>query len=127
MDLNATQAATRAGYSQKTAGKIGGENLQKPEIQRALQIAMARREERTEITQDRVLRELEKVGFSNAGDYTDANLKYSNKLRALELLGKHLGLFDGKGGQPAPESNLLDAIVASAEEEIDTDDLPETL
>ena len=125
VDLNATQAAIRAGYSEKTAGQIGEQNLKKLEIQEALQKAIKDRENRTEITQDKVLDELGKVAFSKAADYTDSTLKYSNKLRALELLGKHLGLFDGKGGQQAShENNLLDAIRLSGEE-IDTDDLPE--
>lgn len=65
VDLNATQAAVRAGYSQKTAGQIGGENLEKPEIAAAIQDAQARRSERTEITQDMVLRELAKIGFAD--------------------------------------------------------------
>ena len=47
-----------------------------------------------------------------------------DKVRALELLGKHLGLFDGKGNQNIyRENNLLHAIQST--EEIDTDDLPE--
>ncbi|WP_213431657.1 terminase small subunit, partial [Paenibacillus dendritiformis] len=61
IDLNATQAAIRAGYSAKTARKIGAENLTKPDIQKAIQEAMERREKRTEITQDRVLQELAKI------------------------------------------------------------------
>ncbi len=58
VDLNATQAALRAGYSKKTAFRIGSENLQKPEIAAALQDAMAKRAKRTAITADNVLREL---------------------------------------------------------------------
>ncbi len=65
VDLNATQAAIRAGYSPKTAGQIGDENLKKPEIAAALQEAMKAREQRTEITQDRVLRELARIGFAD--------------------------------------------------------------
>lgn len=65
VDLNATQAAIRAGYSQKTAGQIGDENLKKPQIAAAIQEAQAKRSERTEITQDMVLRELAKIGFSD--------------------------------------------------------------
>ena len=65
IDLNATQAAIRAGYSQKTAASIGEENLRKPEIQEAIQVAMKSRQERTEITQDMVLRELAKIGFAD--------------------------------------------------------------
>lgn len=42
--------------------------------------------------------ELADVAFKRAYDWTDSDLKYSNKLRALELLGKHLGMFDGQGG-----------------------------
>ena len=69
IDLNATQAAIRAGYSARTAGAIGGENLQKPEIQQAITVAMEDRSKRTEITQDCVLTELAKLGFSNMRDY----------------------------------------------------------
>lgn len=65
IDLNATQAAIRAGYSAKTAGSQGFDLLQKPEIQTALSAAMKAREERTQITQDRVLAELAKIGFSD--------------------------------------------------------------
>ncbi|CUI41364.1 terminase small subunit [Achromobacter xylosoxidans] len=65
VDLNATQAAIRAGYSQKTARQIGDENLSKPDIAEAVQEAQAARAKRTEITQDMVLRELAKIGFSD--------------------------------------------------------------
>ena len=58
IDLNATQAAIRAGYSPKTAYSIGDENLKKPEIQEYISERMKDREKRTEITQDKVLKEL---------------------------------------------------------------------
>lgn len=69
VDLNATQAAIRAGYSEKTAEVIGHENLRKPNIASAIKKAMDERSERTEITQDRVLQELAKIGFSNINDF----------------------------------------------------------
>lgn len=65
IDLNATQAAIRAGYSKKTAHSIGSENLCKPEIAEAIAHAKAARSERTEVTQDRVIAELAKIGFSD--------------------------------------------------------------
>lgn len=65
IDLNATQAAIRAGYSAKTAGQIGDENLKKPQIAQAIQEAMKARSTRTEITQDMVLNELAKIAFSD--------------------------------------------------------------
>lgn len=65
VDLNATQAAIRAGYSEKTARQMGDENLSKPDIAKAVQEAQAKRSERTEITQDMVLRELAKIGFAD--------------------------------------------------------------
>lgn len=71
IDLNATQAAIRAGYSTETAGSIGAENLKKPEISRAIAKAMAERSKRMGISQDRVLRELAKIGFSNIEDVVD--------------------------------------------------------
>lgn len=63
IDLNATQAAIRAGYSEKTAYSVGNENLKKPEIANAIDAAMKIRADRTDITADRVLRELAKIGF----------------------------------------------------------------
>lgn len=69
IDLNATQAAIRAGYSKKTAGWIGNQLLVKTHIAQAVQKAMEKRSCRTEITQDRVLQELAKLGFANMADY----------------------------------------------------------
>ena len=69
IDLNATQAAIRSGYSEKTARKIGSENLTKLDIQEAIQEAQNKLSERTEITQDMILHELAKIGFSNMLDY----------------------------------------------------------
>src|SRR5690606_14509916 len=63
IDLNATQAAIRAGYSSRTAGQIGDENLKKPQIAAAVQAAQAERSARTQITQDRVLTELARIAF----------------------------------------------------------------
>lgn len=63
VDLNATQAAIRAGYSAKRADAIGYENLRKPDIAEAVSTAMKEREKRTQITQDRVLQELARIAF----------------------------------------------------------------
>ena len=63
-DLNATQAAIRAGYSEKTAQQMGTENLSKPVIAAAIESAMQKRSERVEITQDRVLEELSHIAFA---------------------------------------------------------------
>lgn len=77
IDLNATQAAIRAGYSKKTAEVIGHENLRKPYISSAIQKAMKKREDRTEITQDRVLEEYAKLAFFDPRKFfnDDGNLK----------------------------------------------------
>lgn len=90
IDLNATQAAIRAGYSKKTAGVIGDENLKKPDIANAIRKATQKRAEKTEITAERVLTEIGKIAF--AGD----EVRESDRLRGLELLGKHLVLFSDK-------------------------------
>lgn len=131
IDLNATQAAIRVGYSPESAKEIGCENLTKPNIKAAIDKAMAERSRRTGITQDRVLRELAKIAFINAtdvinmddatikgdanredtaaiasvrvktiptetGEITEREVKICDKLKALELLGKHLGMFNDK-------------------------------
>ena len=68
VDLNATQAAIRAGYSTKTAKAIGHENLAKPNLAEAIQEAMAERSKRTEVSQDRVVKELARIAFASLGD-----------------------------------------------------------
>jgi phage terminase small subunit len=74
VDLNATQAAIRAGYSAKSARSIGAENLTKPHIAPAIAAALEARAVRTGITQDRVLEELAALAFSDVTHYrvTDA-------------------------------------------------------
>ena len=88
IDLNATQAAIRAGYSKKTANRIASENLSKLDIQKKIQELQQERAERTEITQDKVLKELAGIGF--------APIRAADKTKALELLGRHLGMFTDK-------------------------------
>lgn len=131
IDLNATQAAIRAGYSEESAGSIGHENLKKPEIAERLEKRMAAREARTEVTQDRVVQELARVAFGDARRVMEwgpdgvtlidseeldedaaamvaeasqtttqhggsIKLKVNDKVKALELLGRHLGMFNDK-------------------------------
>ncbi len=69
IDLNATQAAIRAGYSKKNARFQASENLTKPNIQAEIQKLKAKRSKRTDIKADDVVRELAKIGFSNIEDY----------------------------------------------------------
>lgn len=107
VDLNATQAAIRAGYKEKTARTIGAENLTKPDIAAAIQKAIADRQERTAITQDMVLKELAVIGFGKASDYTASPLKNANKIKALELLGKHLGMFSGAAQEQKDVPSLI--------------------
>ena len=70
-DLNGTQAATRAGYSKKIVRAIASKNMTKHNIQEEIQRLMKERGKRTEITQDRVLKELASMGFSNIKDYVN--------------------------------------------------------
>lgn len=65
IDHNATQAAIRAGYSQKTAASIGEENLRKPEIRAAIDLAMSDVAGRLGISAERVLRERARLAFSD--------------------------------------------------------------
>lgn len=65
IDMNATQAAIRAGFSEKTAYSQGQRLLKNVEVAAAIQSAMDKRAARTEITQDMVLNELAKIGFAD--------------------------------------------------------------
>lgn len=146
VDLNATQAAIRAGYSPDTAKSIGSENLTKPDIQARIAKAMAERSKRTGVNADRVVMELAKIAFVNARDVIDAEtaslkpdaapedtaaiqsvkvktfgedglereIKMADKLKALELLGKHLGMFKDKvelSGSLETEKTKLDDLI----------------
>lgn len=128
IDLNATQAAIRSGYSVHSAKDIGSENLTKPDIRARIDAALAERSKRTGINADRVLRELGRIAFVNAvdvinmqdatvkgdaerddtaaiasvkvkvipgedGDGVEREIRLADKLKALELCGKHLGMF----------------------------------
>lgn len=112
VDLNATQAAIRAGYSEKTADVIGCENLGKPNIQSAIQGAMAARSERTNITQDRVLQELARLGFSDLRktmteggallDPQDWDDDTAASISAIEVVTTYTGETD-EDGRKVPE------------------------
>lgn len=73
VDLNATQAALRAGYSKKTAAFIGAENLKKPQIQSAIEDAMTERSERVELQADEVLMDLKRIIMFNPKSLYDEN------------------------------------------------------
>ena len=130
IDLNATQAAIRAGYSVRNADKIGSELLGKTRVQEAVSARMAERSRRTGINQDRVVLELAKIAFvkmtdivdregrikdtatdddlaciesvkykeseSDTGYSVEREVKIASKLKALELLGKHIGMWNDK-------------------------------
>ncbi len=131
IDLNATQAAIRAGYSPESANTIGNENMIKPIIRAHIDRALAERSKRTGINADRVIKELARIALVNPPDVIDAleatirddansddtaailsvkvkriptregeiverEIKMADKIKALELLGKHLGMFENK-------------------------------
>ena len=128
VDLNATQAAIRAGYSAKTAYSQGQRLLKNDEVQARIAELQAERASRTEVTMDRVVLELSRIAFSDArkvfrwgpdgvtlidsDDLSDDDAatiaevsettsesggtirgKRYDKVKALELLGRHLGMF----------------------------------
>lgn len=146
VDLNATQAAIRAGYKEKTAYAQGQRLLKKVEAQEYLTKLMDERSKRTEITADRVLEELAAIAFSDrtelaqVGKHGEVNFtptdqlpdeikkiiagiengKYGtkvttyDKVKALELLGKHLGLFTS-GADNSAALEKLDEVLGKIE------------
>lgn len=112
IDLNATQAAIRAGYSEKTARAIGAENLTKPDINAYIEKRMAEKEAKLIADQDEVLKYITSVmrgeskaevvvvegcgdGYSEARRMTKAPDE-KERLKAAEMLGKRYGLFKDK-------------------------------
>lgn len=92
VDLNATQAAIRAGYSAKTAAVIGAENLAKPNIAAEVTKRQQVRSIRTEITQDRVLKELTKIAFASGSDFA----KIATRTRKKYILNDKTGEYEEK-------------------------------
>lgn len=142
IDLNATQAAIRAGYSPETAKSVGSENLTKPDLRARIDAEIAKRSRRTGVSADRVVRELAKIAFVNAADIIDPDtatvrpdaseedkaciaavkfrsssgesadsvereIRLCDKLKALELLGKHLGMFTDRLTVSTPSDGCL--------------------
>ena len=56
---------------------------------------------------------------------TGIKLKFYDKMKALELLGKYMGMFEGTAKEEAARNNLLEAILAATQEEVELDDIPE--
>lgn len=86
VDLNATEAYVRSGGKArgKGANVMGCRWIAREDVQKAVQAGMAARSKRTEITQDMVLQELAKIGFSNMADYV--NVSGSNIVVALDKM-----------------------------------------
>ncbi len=91
IDLNATAAARRAGYSAKTAKAMGCENLTKPDIQAAVAEAQDARVERTLISQDEVIH-----GLKAEATYKGDSASHGARVSAWAHLGKHLKMFEDK-------------------------------
>jgi phage terminase small subunit len=89
IDLNATQAAIRAGYSQDTANVIGCENLTKPYIAEAIAKAQAERSQKTKIDAEWVLRKATEV-VEHCMSEKDYNAAAA--ISALNLVGKHINV-----------------------------------
>ena len=131
IDLNATQAAIRAGYSPDSAGSIGFELLKKPEIRARIDQTMAERSKRTGINDLNTAEVLDtatdddlaviagvKVKYVPHKDFDEdgepvieqaieREVKMADKLKALELCGRHLGMFKDNPEGNAPVTVVI--------------------
>ena len=121
IDYNATEAAIRAGYSKKTAGSMGSENLKKPEILKRVRELQKEQTERLSISADWVIMQLVEVykrcmtqeevlvWDSDAGrKVPSGTYVFDSKgaLNALEMIGKHLSMFDGKAASQSGKKDI---------------------
>lgn len=153
LDLNATQAAIRAGYSAKTADVTGPRLLGNAGVRAAVDAALAKRAERLEVKQDTILRELLRIGlvdirkafdadgnllpihqlpedvaralsgvevdelFDGQGEHRKSigvtrKVKFWDKPKALELLGKHVRLFADRVEHTGKDGGPIEATLA---------------
>lgn len=110
VDLNATQAAIRAGYSENRASELGYQLLQKTPVQNAIYELKQQRSQSTGITAEKVLLDIMALKEKCEREIvTEAGVRMENpsvSAKCLEMLGKHVGLFekDNKQQQPQPVS-----------------------
>lgn len=101
---NATQAAIKAGYSKKTANRIATENLSKPVIKTAIDQRNAEIQSEKTMDMQEVMELLASIArgetteetVTNKGDVIETATRNSDKLRALELIGKRFGAWTDK-------------------------------
>lgn len=119
IDLNATQAAIRAGYSEKTAKSVGHENLTKPDIQKAIEEAQEKLSNKAQVTVEMVVHGL----LNEAKDLSEGSTQ-SARVSAWAHLGKHLGMFKDKiehSGDPNNPINMSLKVVFENDGEASTD------
>lgn len=110
VDLNATKACIRAGYSQRTADVQGPRLLGNVRVKHEIDALKAKREEKVGLTAEKVLKDIERVR-----DIAENDKQYNVALKASELQGKHLAMFTdkqevkGEVKMPIINFNLADA------------------
>lgn len=117
VDLNATQAAIRAGFSAKTAEWIGPQVLGKTHVQSAIQTAKNARAIKTGLTAEKVMADIETIKRSCMREITDPQTGESvmidpkAALKAAELEGKHLGIWLDKVDLSNRDGSLRPSII----------------
>ncbi len=104
VSLNATQSAITAGYSAKTAYSIGQELLKFPEVANAIQKAMDKRSQRTEITADYVLNGIKEIAERCLQRVPVMTGKGEDRTQATDDEGRHVWTFDAAGANRAFEN-----------------------
>lgn len=120
IDLNATQAAIRAGYSQKTANRIASENLSKLDIQEYIQERQQALSDKLNLSQEWVLERLKSISdrcmqaeavlvWVDGEQVPSGEFKFdsSGANKATELIGKHLGMFPTKVDMTSKGESLV--------------------
>lgn len=105
IDLNATQAAIRAGYSEKTAQEQSSRLLSNVMVKEAVERGKAKTANKLEITRERVLQTIAEIAFEEIKNPDDPELNlpsYADRLKANDMLSRHLGLFEKDNDQRAP-------------------------
>ena len=122
---NATQAAINAGYSKKGARQIGADNLSKTYIREYVNKKMASLDKKKTMQIQEIMEELSAIArgeiqeerLDKEGDIVKTHPLFADRLKAMDMLGKRYGMWNGTAQEAASQTVIIDDMTDGDEDE----------